>query len=145
MRGKEHTSEFIGMLIGILLAGLLFGLASCRTTVRYVPVETVRIDSVRLNTARIDSVFVHDSSAVVIKGDSVIEYQYRYIYKYKGATDTAYINRTDTIRVPYPVEIEKRLTTWQRVKVHFGGWAIAGIILIILIVFRKACLSHLMK
>lgn len=134
----------MGTLIGILVIVLLVILASCRTTVRYVPVETVRIDSVRLSAERIDSVFVHDSSAVVIKGDSVIEYQYRYIYKYKGSTDTAYINRTDTIRVPYPVEIEKKLTTWQRVKVNFGGWAIAGIILIILVVFGRQ-VYHLRK
>ena len=48
-----------------------------------------------------------------------------------------YINRTDTILVPYPVEIEKKLTVWQRTKIELGGWAIAVIIVTILIVVGR--------
>jgi hypothetical protein len=106
---------------------------SCGIRVKYIPVETVRTDSVYLNSVRIDSVFVHDSISTIYKGDSVTEYRYSYIYKYKDRIDTVYINRTDTIREPYPIEIEKRLTVWQRVKVDLGGWAISIVIAIILI------------
>ena len=39
--------------------------------------------------------------------------------------------------VNYPIEIEKRLTVWQRVKVDLGGWAIGIVIVIILVVLGK--------
>ena len=80
---------------------------------------------------------IHDSVSVIQRGDTVAEYRYRYIYKYKDRVDTLYINRTDTIRVPYPVEIEKRLTVWQRMKIEVGGWAMAAVIVIILIVVGR--------
>ena len=99
--------------------------------------ETISTDSLFRNSVRIDSVFVHDSTSVTLKGDTVIEYRHRYILKYKDRVDTVYINRTDTIRVPYPVEIEKKLTVWQRTKIELGGWAIAVIIVTILIVVGR--------
>lgn len=117
----------------IILTVLIVTMPSCGIRVKYIPVETVRTDSVYLNSVRIDSVFVHDSISTIYKGDSVTEYRYSYIYKYKDRIDTVYINRTDTIREPYPIEIEKRLTVWQRVKVDLGGWAISIVIAIILI------------
>jgi hypothetical protein len=40
--------------------------------------------------------------------------------------------RTDTIKVPYPVE--KKLTKWQQVKIDYGGEAIILAIVVIFIV-----------
>lgn len=134
---KESKNELIGGLIGLVVIVLFCLLTSCRTQVRYVPDETVRIDSVFFNSTRIDSVLIHDSVSVIQRGDTVAEYRYRYIYKYKDRVDTLYINRTDTIRVPYPVEIEKKLTVWQRTKIEVGGWAIAVIIVTILIIVGR--------
>lgn len=134
---KESKNELIGGLIGLVVIVLFCLLTSCCTQVRYVPVETVRIDSVFFNSTRIDSVLIHDSVSVIQRGDTVAEYRYRYIYKYKDRVDTLYINRTDTIRVPYPVEIEKKLTVWQRMKIEVGGWAMAAVIVIILIVVGR--------
>lgn len=137
MMGERDEDELLGSLIGLLIIALICMLTSCRTQIKYVPVETIRTDSLFRNSVRIDSVFVHDSTSVTLKGDTVIEYRHRYILKYKDRVDTVYINRTDTIRVPYPVEIEKRLTVWQRMKVEVGGWAMAAIIVIILIVVGR--------
>mgnify|MGYP001099075167 CR=1 FL=1 len=134
---KESKNELIGGLIGLVVIVLFCLLTSCRTQARYVPAETVRIDSVFFNSTRIDSVLIHDSVSVIQRGDTVAEYRYRYIYKYKDRVDTLYINRTDTIRVPYPVEIEKKLTVWQRTKIEVGGWAIAVIIVTILIIVGR--------
>lgn len=134
---KESKNELIGGLIGLLVIVLFCLLTSCRTQIQYVPLETVRTDSLFSNSVLIDSVFIHDSISVTQKGDSVIEYRYRYIYKYKDRVDTLYITRTDTIRVPYPVEIEKKLTVWQRAKVEVGGWAMAAVFIIILIVVGR--------
>lgn len=137
MMDERDKDELLGGLIGLLIIALICMLTSCRTQVRYVPVETVRIDSVFFNSARIDSVLIHDSVSVIQRGDTVAEYRYRYIYKYKDRVDTLYINRTDSIRVPYPVEIEKKLTVWQRTKIEVGGWAMAAVIVIILIIVGR--------
>ena len=134
---KESKNELIGGLIGLVVIILFCLLTSCRTQIKYVPVETIRTDSVFFNSVRIDSVLIHDSISIIQRGDTVVEYRYRYIYRYKDRVDTLYINRTDSIQVPYPVEIEKKLTLWQQTKIKFGGWAIAVIIVTILIVVGR--------
>lgn len=134
---KESKNELIGGLIGLVVIILFCLLTSCRTQIKYVPVETIRTDSVFFNSVRIDSVLIHDSISIIQRGDTVAEYRYRYIYRYNDRVDTLYINRTDSIQVPYPVEIEKKLTLWQQTKIKFGGWAIAVIIVTILIVVGR--------
>lgn len=116
---------FMAMLILLAMA-----VTSCRS-VRYVPVETVKHDSVYVGKVVRDSVFVKDS-VLVVKGDTVTEYRWKYVFKYKNRTDTLYVSRTDTIRVPYPVEA--KLTKWQQFKMDAGGYAIALIIITILVI-----------
>ncbi|WFE84964.1 hypothetical protein [Parabacteroides chongii] len=114
---------------------MMAGLYSCRSVVQYVPVETVRTDSIYLSSLQLDSVFVHDSILINQKGDTVTEYRYRYVYKYKDRVDTLYINKTDSISVPYPVE--KSLTRWEQTKVNYGGHAIIAVVVIVMVVFGK--------
>ena len=95
-------------------------LASCRS-VRYVPVETVRSDTVYRDRVERDSVVRYDSVYVREKGDTVWLERYRYLYRDKLVRDTLYVGRTDTVRVPYPVERE--LSRWERVKMDMGGVA----------------------
>lgn len=104
-----------------MLVLIASAVCSC-SRVQYVPVGTVQRDSVYLNKLVRDSVYVMDS-VLVVKGDTVTEYRYRYVFKYKDRTDTVYVNRTDSIRVPYPVE--KKLSKWQQVKMDVGGYAVA--------------------
>lgn len=103
----------------VLLCAVLF--ASCKT-VEYVPVETVKVeykDNIReIHTT--DS--VTDTRFVYIKGDTVLDYRDRVKWKEKIVHDSIYIERTDTIRIPYPVE--KQLTKWQQAKMDFGGMAL---------------------
>ena len=102
----------------ILLASAI---CSCRS-VKYVPVESVRQDTVYVNRLQRDSVYVADSVFVREKGDTVQIVRTRYIDRSRNRTDTLRMISTDTIRVPYPVE--KELTRWQRVKLDAGGIAI---------------------
>ena len=113
----------------IIMAAILSG---CRT-VEYYPVETVRTDTVYVNRLAVDSVMVRDSIYIHEKGDTVTEFRYHYIYRYKDRVDTLYLASRDTVSVPYPVE--KELTRWQSVKVDYGGWAITLVFVFILIVF----------
>lgn len=113
---------------------LMSAIWSCKS-IQYVPVETVKHDSIYINKVQVDSVYHRDSIYVVDKGDTVFLYKDRYIYKYKDRTDTLYVTKTDSIQVPYP--IEKELSKWQQFRMDFGGWAIAVVIIILLIVFGR--------
>ncbi len=106
---------------------------SCRS-IKYVPVESVRYDSIYFNKIVKDSVYVKDS-VLIVKGDTITEYRYKYIYKYKDRIDTLYVTQTDSVQVPYPVE--KQLTKWQQFKVEVGGWAVTIVVITILIVFGR--------
>lgn len=119
------------VILTILLASAI---CSCRT-VKYVPVETVRTDTVYSNYSRMDSIFVRDSVYIKQKGDTVTEFRYKYVYKYKDRIDTLYISSRDTVSVPYPVE--KELTAWQQTKVNYGGWAMVIVFVFILVVVGK--------
>ena len=110
---------------------LVTTLCSCRS-VKYVPVETVRTDSIYINHVQRDNIYQHDSIYIREKGDTVWMEKYKYIYRDKIVRDTMYFNRTDTIRESYPVE--KELTHWQQIKLELGGWAFGVIITVALII-----------
>ena len=110
---------------------LLFVIYSCRT-VKYVPVETIKVDTTYINKLQRDSIYMLDSVYVKEKGDTFFIEKYKYIYRDKLVRDTLYMAKTDSIQVPYPVE--KELTRWQQFRLDVGGWAI-GIICIGILVF----------
>lgn len=132
----DNINEFRRLLfyfvasLAIMLCSFL--LSSC-ADVRYIPLETVRTDSIYNTIYRHDSICVRDSIYILDKGDTVYQYRYRYIFVDKVKHDTLYTERIDSVRVPYPVE--KKLTRWQSIKQDVGGYAILSIIVIILIFF----------
>ena len=74
---------FLAMLVLLAMA-----VTSCRS-VRYVPVETVKHDSVYFNKVVRDSIHVKDSVLVIVKGDTVTEFRYKYIYRDKACGSQA--------------------------------------------------------
>lgn len=110
---------------------LVTTLCSCRSE-KYVPIETVRTDSIYINQVQRDSIYQHDSIYIREKGDTVWMEKYKYIYRDKIVRDTMYFNQTDTIREPYPVE--KELSRWQQIKLELGGWCFGIIITAALII-----------
>lgn len=91
-------------------------LSSCRS-VQYVPVETVRTEIEYRDRLQRDSIHVHDSIHIRDKGDTVFVDRWHTVYKDKLLRDTTYIEKTDSIQVPYPVE--KEITNWQRFSQRF--------------------------
>ena len=114
----------------LLLILLTSAICSCRS-VKYVPVETVRHDTAYIHQVQRDSILRYDSVYIKEKGDTVRVEKFRYLYRDRLLHDTLYLTRTDSIQVPYPVEVEKRLTLWQRIKVSLGGFAIAALLLLV--------------
>ena len=121
---KEDIATLV--ILGIVVL-LIMSVCSCHT-VRYVPVETVKHDSLYLSTVSTDSVYIKDS-VLIMKGDTVTEYRWRYIYKYKDRIDTVYVNRTDSVQVPYPVE--KKLSKWQQFRMDVGGYAVVAVVVLV--------------
>ncbi len=109
---------------------MLFVICSCRT-VKYVPVETVKVDTTYINKLQRDSIYMLDSVYVKEKGDTVLIEKYKYLYRDKLVRDTLYIAKADSIQVPYPVE--KELTKWQQFRMDFGGLAMCIVVISILI------------
>lgn len=103
---------FLGLLACIMLAG-------CKT-VRYVPVETVRTDSVYVDRWQMDSVYLRDSVYVNqwMQGDTVFvdKVVTRYKYRDRWRYDTMAVVKTDSVRVPYP--IEKDLGWWEKTRLY---------------------------
>lgn len=109
---------------------MLFVICSCRT-VKYIPVETIKVDTSYINKLQRDSIYMLDSVYVKEKGDTVLIEKYKYLYRDKLVRDTLYMAKTDSIQVPYPVE--KELTRWQRFRMDFGGWTMCIVVISILI------------
>lgn len=124
-----------GFLWGIMSCILISLLSGCKS-VQYVPVETVRTDSVYIDRYQHDSIYQRDSIFVNrwTAGDTVYQDKvvWKYVYRDKVVYDTVAILRSDTVRVPYPVE--RRLTKWEQVRLNVGGWVIALVVITILVV-----------
>ena len=124
-RYEDSIRAEVYSLTGVVMLLLLAMLASCKTT-RYVSVPEYHKEYVnRTDTfLRSDTVFRLDSVVIRQKGDTTViekmRWQNRFVNVYKVKTDT--IMKSDSIRVPYPVE--RRLNKWEQFKMEVGGWAI---------------------
>lgn len=118
----------IRVLIVIAICWVISMLTSCKS------VETVRVPEVHIDTLiqtkwRTDSVVMRDSVVIVDDGERRVERVVQWRDRLRTVTDTTYINRTDSISVPYPVE--KKLTKWEQAKVDYGGYALVAVIILL--------------
>lgn len=111
-------------IVFLLLFLAILAATSCTRHV-YVPVETTKSDTVYLNSVQLDSIYMRDSVFIEKSGDTIREFQYKYIYRFKDRIDTLYISKTDSIQVPYPVEVVKYKTP------QWCWWALGGIVLLL--------------
>lgn len=124
-------------LTAIAVLCMIMLLSGCKMT-RYVPVERMRTeykdrvvavhDTVRDSVLVLNDVYRHDSVSVLSRDDTVYVERWHTLLqsiqlrnraeRSKAAHDTLYVTRTDSVRVPVPVE--RKLTKWERVKMDFG-------------------------
>ena len=112
----------LSLAVGAVIT-LLFG--SCTRKV-YVPTETVRTeykDRV-VENLRVDTAIMRDSVAVYVNGDTVriTKYRDRWRTRIIERHDTCTVTKTDSVQVP--VQVERKLTRWERTKMDAGGIAI---------------------
>lgn len=124
-----------GLLFIIIPCIMLSLLAGCKS-VKYIPVETVRTDSVYVDRYLRDSIYQRDSVYINrwTAGDTIYQDKivYKYVYRDKVKYDTVAILRSDTVRVPFSVDRE--LSKWEQIRLDVGGLAIGIVIITILIV-----------
>ena len=128
----------IAKIITIVAVTMLVLSMFCRcTTTKYTPVTEYR-DRVVVKT---DSVYVHDSVSVYIRGDTVFKYKYHIQYKDRCIVR----NKSDTLivrdSIPYKVEVNKQLSKTDRAFLNIGKIAsvciFIGIIAFIGWIYRK--------
>ena len=115
----------------LMMVAAMVLLAGCKTV--YVPVETVRTDTLMVAHIVTDSVLVdrytHDSVYIHEKGDTVWfeKWHTRYVDRWRDRVthDTIYKSKTDSATVTR--EVEKPLTKSQRARLH-----LANIVLVML-------------
>lgn len=125
----------------IRLSGLVFVIASilfvlmlqgCRTKYVSVP-EYHNVYVTKHDTlTKHDSVYQKEFVDRFVKGDTVFLTKTKVDYRYKNIYKTLYRDsiKTDSVRVPYPVE--KKLSRWQGLKMEVGGWAIGVLSVVVL-------------
>ena len=138
MRWDDVKNGVIGFLWALLICALIYMCHSC-TTVKYVPVETVK-ETVRTEySVRVDS--IRDSIYVIerTKGDTV--YLTKEVYKYKNLllTDTVYVSKTDTVTKVVEVKSggkeDTALTKWWKKFTLSRRWFGIGVMVFSIAVF----------
>lgn len=130
---KNKDMNRVRVLILVLLSVVL--LVGCKT-VSYVPVTQQLHDSVYVDRWLRDSVYLHDSVFVNrwTQGDTVFvdKVVTKYQYKDRWRYDTMAVVKTDSVRVPYP--IEKDLGWWERTRLGAFPVLIVAVVVLAFIV-----------
>ena len=126
MRYEDYLRQIIFAFMLAAAFIMLMLLQSCRTKYVSVPeYHNVYINK-RDTLTKHDSVYQKEFVDRFVKGDTVFLTKIKVDYRYKNIYKTLYRDsiKTDSMRVPYPVE--KKLSRWQGLKMEVGGWAIGS-------------------
>ena len=131
MQNKDfiRRSGLVFVIASILFVLMLQG---CRTKYVSVP-EYHNVYVTKHDTlTKHDSVYQKELVDRYVKGDTVFLTKTKVDYRYKNIYKTLYRDsiKTDSVRVPYPVE--KKLSRWQGLKMEVGGWAIGVLSVVVL-------------
>ena len=130
------TMKMMSRLLIAILAGLsLLGCKPYKVTQR----ETVIKDSLYITQRMIDRVLIRDSVYERHVHDTVYKYKERETVRYLAMRDTLYIERRDSVSVPYPVERE--LTRWEAARMRLGDILLVivniGLIYVVIWLIRR--------
>lgn len=131
MQNKDfiRRSGLVFVIASILFVLMLQG---CKTKYVSVP-EYHNVYVTKHDTlTKHDSVYQKEFVDRFVKGDTVFLTKTKVDYRYKNIYKTLYHDsiKTDSVRVPYPVE--KKLSRWQGLKMEVGGWAIGVLSVVVL-------------
>lgn len=150
---RRYNEELWKLTLGALVAVVIFSLLGCRSSsigmkpsvsrfetdssMAETDRETLRWDSI----VKRDSVYVRDSVAIRQVGDTVYtdRWHWEYIYDFfhlerlgldkDKKSDFRFIARSDTVRVPYPVE--KELSKWEQFQLKYAIWSMGALCMVL--------------
>lgn len=129
-----------------LFVFVMWGLLSCSRT-QYIPVESVRIDSISIkDTVFQERLVPYRDSVTVADTASFLTNPYAYsravwssgrLHHVLGIWPQAtvrvqvpyYVDRYVYRSEPQIIEVEKKLTRWQRIKLQAGGYAVGAVLI----------------
>ena len=134
-----------GALWGLLVCWLITLLAGCKT-VRYVPVETVRTDSVHLMDSSVvntiihykDSLRIKDSIVIVVDTAGNVLSKEKY-HDERHTKDTERSNNETNVKekdarsadsVQIPVPVERKLGWWQQARLKMF-WPLVAVVAVL--------------
>lgn len=125
----NSTGKAWKVLVAIIIAMVCVG---CTTT-KYV--ETIKTDTLHHYELQYDSIVRIDSiyEKEYVKGDTI--YKEKEVHRYRN-THKAKVDTVREIKVEYvekPIEVEKKLTAWQKFKINAGEWMLGGIVALLAI------------
>jgi hypothetical protein len=123
------------IIIGLLLCCLF---SSCTTT-KYVQVPVVHTDTTVITKHQRDSIYVHDSTFIKEKGDTMLIERWHTQWRDRIVHDTLYKAKVDS--VPYPVEVIKevpaKLTWWQKARLHIANISLLALLVLVIYYLGK--------
>ena len=131
---------------GVVCLAAVLLLTGCTTT-KYVPVETVRTDTLKVTKYERDSIYIHDSTIVREKGDTMLIEKWHTRWRDRWMHDTVYQSRVDSVPKPYPVEkrVPAELTWWQQTRLHLANILLYALLVIGIFYLGKFLLSRYIK
>ncbi|MCF2604857.1 hypothetical protein JQM84_14360 [Parabacteroides distasonis] len=128
---KRMSRLFIAILAGLSLLG-------CKPY-KVAQRDTVIRDSLYITQRMIDRVLIRDSVYERHVHDTVYKYKERETVRYLAMRDTLYVERRDSVSVPYPVERE--LTKLEVTRMRLGDILLVivniGIIYVVIWMIRR--------
>lgn len=128
-KNKKTTLGLVCLWICLLFACTL---VSCTKTV-YTPIESTRVDTIYQTLYKTDSVAKIDSVYIkeVIKGDTVYleKTKYHFRDRTKMVTDTIVEKVVEVKEIP--IEVEKKLSVWDKVRIGIADCFLAFVVLVL--------------
>ena len=120
---KRFTLFFFVMVV-------LCCISSCTTT-KYVPVVEYHTDTLIQKMTQRDSIYLHDSTIVREKGDTVLIERWHTKYRDREVHDTVYQSRIDSIPQPYPVTeyVERKMSAIDKLLIATGILSIISVLI----------------
>ena len=122
-----------------LILFIIIALSCLSCSTYHKPMETVVRDSLYITQRMIDRVLIRDSVYERHVHDTVYKYKERETVRYLAMRDTLYVERMDSVSVPYPVE--RKLTKWEAVRLRMGDILLVsvniGLIYVVIWMFRR--------
>ena len=132
-RLREGCLRCAGIIVAVFLGMIVAALLGSCKQVELVEVEKVRTDTLQYYCSIRDSIYLHDSTFIREKGDTVWIEKWHTKWRERLVHDTCYQSHTDTLVsiTEHVKEVAKPLTWWQQARLFVGGLVIFAAIVLL--------------